>query len=173
MAFTTFNRPPERHYTRFAIRDSSSAYHLSAIIFSNGCTLSKLSRVAISAGAKETDYRYVRFGEFYDRTPGALASIPFCMDVTSAEYKALWQPYGYEPWSAELEVFHNPFAAHPIPDALFPEATHWRMVDGEGICRAFYPYSILRSRTLVLDSKKPVPTLVQLFGKTDESSDRS
>lgn len=148
---------------------SDTCAHLSAIVFSSGCSISKLSRVAISAGAKETDYRYVRFGEFYDRTPGALTSIPFCMDVTSAEYKALWEPYGYEPWSAELEVFHNPFAAHPIPDALFPEAQHWHMIGGEGICRAFYPYSILRSRTLVLDAKKPVPTVEQLFGKTDET----
>ena len=95
------------------------------------------------------------------------------MDVTSAEYRALWKPYGYEPWSAEFEVFHNPFATHPIPDALFPEAQHWRMVDGEGICRAFYPYSILRSRTYILDAKKPVPTLEQLLGKTAESASDS
>lgn len=147
--------------------------HLSAVIFSSGCTLSKLSRVAISAGAPETDYKYIRYGEFFDRTPGALTSIPFSMDVTSPEYKALWKPYGYEPWSAEMEVIHNPFATYPIPNALFPEATHWRMIDGEGVCSAFYPYSILRSRTLVLNADKPTPTLEQLFGKTSSTLETS
>jgi hypothetical protein len=141
--------------------------YLSAILFSNGCTLPKLSRVGISAGAAEKEYRYVRIGEFYDRTPGALVGIPFCMDVASQEYKDLWQPYGYEPWSAELEVYHNPYASYPIPDALLPEATHWRMIDGEGICRAFYRYSILRSRTLVQKASDPMPTLDQILGKRD------
>ena len=40
------------------------------------------------------------------------------VDVTSAEYRELWHPYSYEPWSAEIEVFHNPNAAHPLPDDL-------------------------------------------------------
>jgi hypothetical protein len=139
--------------------------HVSAILFSNGCTLPKLSRVGISAGAEETEYRYVRIGEFFDRTPGALVGIPFCLDVTSHEYKNLWQPYGYEPWSAELEVYHNPYATHPIPDELLPEASHWRMIDGEGTVRAFYPYSILRSRTLVQKISDSMPTLDQILGQ--------
>ena len=140
---------------------------LSAVLFSNACSISKLSRVAISAGAPANGYRYVRFGEFYDRTPGALKSIPFSLDVTSAEYKALWPPYHHEPWSAELEVFHNPFARYPIPDALFPEAAHWRIVDGEGVCSAFYEKSILRSRTWIMQDSSPVPTVDQLFGAAD------
>lgn len=144
---------------------SNEYAHVSAILFSNGCTLPKLSRVGISAGAEETDYRYVRIGEYFDRTPGALVGIPFCLDVTSQEYRNLWEPYSYEPWSAELEVYHNPYAAHPIPDELLPEASHWRMLNGEGIVRAFYPYSILRSRTLVQKISDPMPTLDQLLGQ--------
>lgn len=140
---------------------------LSAVLFSNACTLAKLNRVAISAGADRQGYRYVRFGEFFDRTPGALKSIPFCLDITSPEYRALWYPYDYEPWSAELEVFHNPFSRYPIPNALLPEATHWRMIDGEVACSAVYPWSVLRSRTLVQKESDPMPTVEQLFGSSE------
>jgi hypothetical protein len=65
----------------------------------------------------------MRIGQFFDRDPGALEGIPFCLDVTSDEYRALW-PQGYEPWSAELEVFHNPYARYPVPFELVPEGKH-------------------------------------------------
>lgn len=136
---------------------------ISAIIYSSGCTIAKLSRVGISAGAGDKKYRYIRMGEYYDRTPGALKGIPFVMDVASPEYVGLWHPYSYEPWSAEMEVFHNPYARHPIPDALLPEATHWRKVNGEVICRAFYPYSILYSTTRVQPIVDPVPTIEEIL----------
>lgn len=136
---------------------------LSAIIFSNACSIAKLSRVGVSAGAVLKDYRYVRIGEFFDRTPGALRGIPFSMDVSSAEYRALWNPYMYEPWSAEIEVFHNPLAHHPIPDEMFPEVTHWREVKGEIKCRAFFETSVLKSNTLVLKASDPVPDVAEVI----------
>jgi len=95
---------------------------LSAVVFTNACAISKLSRVSICSGADDKGLRYMRIGRFFDRTPGALEGIPFCLDITSDEYRSLW-PQGYEPWSAELEVFHNPHARHPLPKALIPEAT--------------------------------------------------
>ena len=121
----------------------------------------------MSAGADGKGYRYVRVGEFFDRTPGALDSIPFCLDITSPEYRSLWDPYTYEPWSAELEVFHNPFARYPIPNELLPEATHWRLIDGEVACSAFYEASILRSRTWILKDTDPMPTVEQFFGSKE------
>ena len=54
---------------------------LSAVIFSNACAISKLSRVGISAGAETNGLRYTRIGNFFDRTPGALKGIPFCLDI--------------------------------------------------------------------------------------------
>jgi len=116
----------------------------------------------VSAGALLEGYRYVRIGEFFDRTPGALRGIPFSMDVSSAEYRALWNPYTYEPWSAEIEVFHNPLARHPIPDEMFPEVTHWREINGEIKCRAFFETSVLKSHTLVLDASAPVPDVAEV-----------
>ena len=127
---------------------------LSAVIFSNACSMAKLNRVAVSGRGTPEGLRYTRFGAFFDRTPGALRPIPFCLDVTTDEYRALW-PHGYEPWTAELEVFHNPFARYPVPFDLLPEACHWFEQDGERICRTVYETSILWSQTLIQDASEP------------------
>ena len=139
---------------------------LSAVIFSNACTISKLSRVSICGGADDKGLRYMRIGRFFDRTPGALEGIPFCLDITSEEYRSLW-PQGYEPWSAELEVFHNPHARHPLPKALIPEATHWFERDGETICESFYETSILWSQTRILNQNDRVPALDDFLPNRD------
>ena len=131
---------------------------LSAVIFTNACSISKFNRVGVSAGALTKGLRYVRYGKFYDRTPGAIEGIPFCLDITSDEYRSLW-PQGYEPWSAELEIFHNPFARHPISRTLLPEATHWFHADGEIVCESHYQTSVLWSRTLIQNDSDPIPTL--------------
>ena len=135
---------------------------LSAVIFTNACAISKLNRVPISGGAIAADFRYVRIGKFFDRTPGVFEGIPFCMEITSQEYKSLW-PQGYEPWSAELEVFHNPHARYPILRPLIPEAQHWFERDGEIVCEAHYETSILWSQTRVLNSTDPVPTIEEIL----------
>jgi hypothetical protein len=135
---------------------------LSAVMFSNACSIAKLSRVGVSAGAQLKDYRYVRIGELFDRTPGALRGIPFSMDVASPEYRALWNPYYYEPWSAEIEVFHNPLALHPIPKEMFPEVTHWHEVNGEIECRSFFETSVFKSHTLIIKASDPVPDVAEV-----------
>lgn len=129
---------------------------LSAVIFSNACSIAKFNRVGVSAGAIAKGLRYVRIGEFFDRTPGAIVGVPFCLDITSADYRALW-PQGYEPWSAELEVFHNPYARHPLPRELVPEATHWCEDDREIICEAYYETSILWSKTIIQNETDEMP----------------
>ena len=137
---------------------------LSAVIFSNACAISKLNRVMISAGADANGLRYTRVGRFFDRRPDALEGILFCQDVTSPEYRRLW-PQGYEPWSAELEVFHNPFARHPVPHELLPEATHWFDQGGERVCSSHYETSILWSTTHITDGDKPPLRLEDFLGE--------
>ncbi|WP_041535983.1 hypothetical protein [Parvibaculum lavamentivorans] len=114
----------------------------------------------------------MRFGEFFDRAPGALKGIPFCLDITSEEYRNLW-PHGYEPWVAEMEVFHNPFARHPVPFELLPEAQHWFEADGEWQCSSVYETSILWSQTWVTDADKPAPTLQDFMERKKRSADAS
>lgn len=141
---------------------------LSAVIFSNGCSLAKFGRVLVSM-TQQDDLTNTRFGEIFDRTPGALEGFPFCLDVVSAEYRDLW-PQGYEPWSAELEVFHNPLARNPLDRDMLPEATHWFVRGQETICEAFYETQILHSRTFVQPKTQAAFTLDDLLGKTGETS---
>jgi hypothetical protein len=142
---------------------------LSAVIFSNACSIGKFNRIGISAGAITKGLRYTRVGEFFDRTPGALDGVPFCLDITSTDYMALW-PQNGEPWSAELEVFHNPYARYPIPRELLPEATHWFELDGEIICEAYYETSILWSRTCIQNDSDKMLTLEDLMKKDQARS---
>ncbi|MEO3714131.1 hypothetical protein [Roseateles flavus] len=139
---------------------------LSAVIFSNACSLAKFNRVAITRFGVPDGLRYMRIGECFDRTPGALKAIPFCLDISSEEYLRLW-PNGSEPWSAELEVFHNPFARNPVPFELLPEATHWFDREGEIVCSSIYEHSILWSKTMILNAKDRVPTLVDFISESE------
>jgi len=158
--------PTPEHVGRGAMKTGlfSDARHaeLSAVIFSNACSMAKLNRVIASAGGAPADLRWTRFGELFDRQPGAFKGIPFCLDVASEEYRSLW-PQGYEPWSAELEVFHNPFAAHPLPRTLLPECQHWFEQDGEIVCQAFYETSVLWSQTYIQPTDAPPLTLERLL----------
>lgn len=142
---------------------------LSAVIFSNGCSLAKFGRVLVSM-TQHDEFTNTRFGEIFDRTPGALTGLPFCLDVTSPEYRDLW-PQGYEPWSAELEVFHNPLANHSLSREMLPEATHWFVRGKETVCEAFYETQILYSHTFVQPKNQTPLTLEYFFGEGGEPSD--
>ncbi|WP_037427091.1 MULTISPECIES: hypothetical protein [Sinorhizobium] len=131
---------------------------LSAVIFSNACSIAKLNRVGVTLGAKTDGLRYMRIGQLFDRTPGALEGISFCLDIRSKDYLSLW-PQGSEPWSAEMEVFHNPFARCKLPKELLPEATHWFEEAGELVCSSYYETSVLWSQSLILDEDARIPTL--------------
>lgn len=135
---------------------------LSAVIFSNACSIAKLNRVAVSGCGAPQGLRYMRIGKFFDRTPGALDGIPFCLDITTDDYRNLW-PQKYEPWSAEMEVFHNPFTRHPVPFELLPEATHWFEKDGERLCNSYYETSVLWSQTIIQNVSDPVIRLDDLL----------
>ena len=84
----------------------------------------------------------------------------------SKEFRFVWMSLvqnidrsgqGYEPWSAELEVFHNPYARHPAPHTLLPEACHLYETNGELVCSAYYETSILSSNTLIQNNSDRVP----------------
>lgn len=138
---------------------------LSAVIFTNTGTVAKFNRVAVSGGYQSKGYRYMRIGRFYDLRPGAVEGIPFCLDVATPEYRKLWK-HIYEPWCADLEVFHNPLADIPLPPALLPEATHWVVENGEIQRRYHYETSILTSRTWIQPDDRPAPTLYDLLPRT-------
>lgn len=97
------------------------------------------------AGWRPPGLTMIRQGILFDRTPGALEPIDFELSVESSEYQSLW-PSG-EAWCQELEVFHNPQAANPIPFGLIPGATHWFERDGDVECSTIWANSVLASVT--------------------------
>lgn len=119
--------------------------HLSAVVFSNAATLAKFNRMGFLAGWRPPGLTMIRQGILFDRTPGALEPIDFELSVESSEYQSLW-PWG-EAWCQELEVFHNPQAANPIPFGLIPGATHWFERDGDVECSTIWANSVLASVT--------------------------
>ena len=131
-------------------RDPAMSF-LSAIICSNAATLAKFNRMGFLAGWRPPDLTMRREGILFDRTPGALTGVPFDLDILSDDYAALWQPYG-EQWCVELEVYHNPLAAHPFAFDLLPGATHWFEVDGEIVCSTIWKQQVLSSITLLTRS---------------------
>lgn len=139
--------------------------HLSGVIFSNAATLAKFNRMGFLAGWRPPGLRMTRRGILFDRKPGALEPIDFDLSVESAEYQALW-PWG-EAWCQELEVFHNPLAAHPISFDLIPGATHWFERDGDIECSTMWANSVLASVTHLHTADEPEGT-----GGTRSESDR-
>ncbi len=127
--------------------------HLSAVIFSNAGTLAKFNRMGFLAGWRPPGLEMIRRGILFDRTPGALEPIDFELAVGSEEYQSLW-PWG-EAWCQELEVFHNPQAAHPIPFDLIPGATHWFEREGDIECSTIWANSVLASITHLHLSGEP------------------
>lgn len=133
--------------------------HLSAVIFSNAGTMAKFNRMGFLAGVQPPGLKMIRSGIIFDRTLGALDAIPFELEVGSAEYAALW-PWG-EAWCQELEVFHNPLAALPIPFDLIPGATHWFERNGDVECSTIWANSVMSSVTQLR-----VPNGMDDFGRS-------
>lgn len=119
--------------------------HLSAVIFSNAGTLGKFNRMGYLAGYQPKGLRMSRCGILFDRTPAALEPIKFDFDILDTRYTELWP--GGEAWCQELELFHNPLAAHPIDIDLFPGATHWFESDQGLECLSPWEWTVLSSIT--------------------------
>lgn len=120
---------------------------LSAVISSNGGTLSKFNRMGFLAGFRVPGMTMRRSGSLFDRRPGVLEPIDFNFDILSNDYARLWP--GGEAWCQELEVFHNPLANAPLSFDLIPRATHWFAKDGEVVCQTVWKNSVLASTTRV------------------------
>jgi hypothetical protein len=97
--------------------------NVSAVLFSNAATLAKFDRIGVRAGFAPKDHKYLRVGFMYDPDPNALVPIPFKVDVSDPQYD--------EYWDDEIQIFHNPRALRPLAEEAFPDATHYRLKDGQ------------------------------------------
>lgn len=119
--------------------------NVSAIIFSNAGTLAKFDRVGVTAGFAADKHTYIRTGLRYDPDPDATIGRWFSEDVSDENYE--------EFWSQELQVFHNPNAKIPLPQASLLTASHHYFIDGA--LQSFVPEnSVLNSMTWVMKHVK-------------------
>lgn len=96
----------------FALPDSEN---ISAVLFSDGGTISKFNRMGKLAGFGNQDVIMLRMGQRYETSKSADATV----------FKVRVDPPAYsETWSEGIYLFHNPRAKHPVPPRLFTDVSH-------------------------------------------------
>jgi hypothetical protein len=124
------------------------ARYLSAVIASNAGTIAKFNRMGYLAGWKLPGLKIERIGIFFDYDGNRLEPRDFHFDLDDPTYQQLW-PFG-ECWCLEMEVYHNPMAAHPIDRDFFPGATHFFERDGEIVFEGPWKHRVLSSATTII-----------------------
>lgn len=90
------------------------AEHVSAVLFSNGATITTFGRMGKIAGLGDHDVKMLRMGTWVIDDMGT--ATPFTSDVDDDDYD--------EAWGDTVTMFHNPWAKHPVPEGLFPNISH-------------------------------------------------
>ncbi len=117
--------------------------HVSAILFTNAGTLTKFNRMGVQAGFGDDAVQLVRTGGLYVSGDYAYEPEPFRMNIEDPDYS--------EDWGDELCVFHNPNAATPLDDNMFPDAANYHLVNGEVIWTSRSPRHVIFSSTRSVD----------------------
>lgn len=103
----------------FALPDSEN---ISAVLFSDGGTISKFHRMGKLAGFGDQEVKMLRVGHRYETS----------MSPGATEFRVMVDPPGYtETWSEGIYVFHNPRAKYPLAPELFPDAGHVFSTNGQ------------------------------------------
>lgn len=92
------------------------AENVSAVLHSNGGTLSKFNRMGRLAGFEAPGVRTFREGLAYDHRPNATLPRRFAFEVLPGMID--------ESWAEGLNMFHNPKATHPVDPRFFPSIAH-------------------------------------------------
>lgn len=107
--------------------------HLSAVMFSATGTLSKFNRIGKQAGLSSPNLSILRFGARFKHDKDSYIPEGFSRWVDEE---------CQETWAEGLHMFHNPNAAIPLNDGLFPGIAHHHFTDGMIISRVpeFSPF---------------------------------
>lgn len=122
--------------------DLPGTENISAVLFSNAGTLAKFDRMGVAAGFGPENHSYIRFGYRLDPSPNAVSPEFFSEEVVVDSG---------ETWSDELQLFHNPRAAIPLPPASLTGVTHHFFENG--VQQSYSVGSpVLGSRTMIIGS---------------------
>lgn len=114
------------------------AENISAVLSSSIATIAKFNRKGRQAGFKGPVISMIRYGCCHDNDKNASAPKTYSYTVDES---------CTETWAEGLDMFHNPWARHPVPEYLFPTISHHRFESGQLISQlpAFYPYTSITS----------------------------
>ena len=79
--------------------------------------------------------RMMRKGTCYNDDPDATEPLLFQYEVGDPQYP--------ESWGQGLSMFHNPWAANPVPPELFLDIAHHRLLENglvQSILPSFHPF---------------------------------
>ncbi len=115
--------------------------NISGVLFCNGLTISKFTRMAFQKGYHREGMRITRSGSYYDRDPNSALAPTY-------EY-VLGQPgVPEETWSQGMVLLLNPNAKEPVPSEFLQDLgldlTFSTVLDGEFVTRVssgFHPYT--------------------------------
>lgn len=120
------------------------ATNVSGVLFSSTATLAKFNRLGKQAGFGSSKCKIIRVGTNHKHDPNASTPDMFCYEVDES---------CSESWSEGMSLYHNPIAAIPIDEAMFPSIAQHRLVDGQihSVTPDFHPYFSFSYNVVVKD----------------------
>ncbi len=121
-----------------------NAENISAVLFSNGATITTFSRMGKIAGLGDNNIKMLRTGMWIGKD--CLTTEHFVTSVDEDDYD--------EAWGDTVTMFHNPWAKYPVPEELFPNISHaiFDPITSQ-IHYNFVPKHVLTSTTVVFVPK--------------------
>ncbi len=110
-----------------------NAENVSAVVTSSIGTISKFNRLGRQAGFKSDNVKMMRVGTYHDHDPNA---------STPKKFNYIVDETCNEMWAEGLSMYHNPNAANPVPEELFPSIAHHHFRDEQIVSSLpdFHPY---------------------------------
>jgi hypothetical protein len=128
--------------------EQPNSEHISAVLFSNGATLTTFNRMGKLGGLGGKDIKMIRTGVRVNLNPEEFEPIPFVVDVDDENYS--------EAWADTVVMYHNPKALQPVNPDMFPDISHVFFNEHENdFITLPNPNEILSSTTMILSSKDP------------------
>ena len=113
------------------------AEHISAVISNPLGTIAKFNRMGVGASFGQKENVMTMTGTCHNHDPNASLPIPFQLEVKESKWN--------EPWTGGMNVFHNPFALHPLHPTVFNGVAQHRLSKGQVISNLpdFHPYGAI------------------------------
>jgi len=124
-----------------------NAENVSAVLFSNGATITTFNRMGKLAGLGSKDIKMMRMGVKANPDPNQDFPLAFSINIDDPSYE--------EAWSDTVIMYHNPHALIPFEPEAFPEITHvFYDPESEEFMVIQNPNEVFSSTTVVLTTKK-------------------